>query len=183
MDRKIAVELMKLCDMRIIDLVTYKQEVDAKKLRTKLMKNLQTKSYKDECRKVKRRLCAANKSNNGLRKKIKLVVKRVAELEADNTKLQKENSAMKKTIAELQETIKQLQQGKFDIQLSGESQEAMEIIMNKFSSDPELSVKMAEQFKQYDSTDTLPLFWEEQYKRLASPKKRQRWNPIVLRNV
>ena len=106
MDRKIAAELMKLCNMRIIDLVTYKQEVDAKKIRTKLMKNLQTKSYKDECRKVKRRLCAANKSNNGLRKKIKLVVKRVAELEADNAKLQKENSAMKKTIAELQETIK-----------------------------------------------------------------------------
>ena len=84
MDRKIAAELMKLFNMRIIDLVTYKQEVDTKKMRTKLMKNLQTKSYKDECRKVKRRLCAANKSNNGLRKKIKLVVKRVAELEADN---------------------------------------------------------------------------------------------------
>ena len=106
MDRKIAAELMKLFNMRIIDLVTYKQEVDTKKMRTKLMKNLQTKSYKDECRKVKRRLCAANKSNNGLRKKIKLVVKRVAELETDNAKLQKENSAMKKTIAELQETIK-----------------------------------------------------------------------------
>ena len=186
MDRKVAAELMKLCDLRIIDLVTYKQEVDAKKLRTKLMRNLQTTNYKEECRKAKRRLSAVKKSNDALRKKVKLmnpVMKRVAELEADNVRLKKENGLMKKTIAELQATIKQLLQGKFDIELTGESQDAMEIIMKQFNSDPALSIKMQEQFKAHDSTDTLPLFWQEQYRRLSNPKKRQRWNPIVLRNV
>ena len=174
----IARELMKLCRLRILDLVTYKQTVDVKKARTKLSKEPQT-NYKDECRKQKRRNSTLSKQNNSLRKKAKMlkpILKRITELES-------ENEQQKKTIAELKATIVHLREGKFDIELSGKSQEGMEVIMQQFSAVPELAAKMREEMKTQDSTGTLSLFWTEQRKRLSIPNKRQRWNPIVLRYV